>query len=308
MSKRANPTVIGAFVVGAVVLFVMSLLAITGGAFLAEKTRYVMFFQGSVKGLNIGAPLSFRGVRIGEVSDIRLLQRQGEYLIPVYVEVDVDRLESLYGGKLEHASSAKLIEQGMRAKLELQSLLTGQLFIQLDILPDEPANMIDIDSDIPQLPTVSTPLEKLGKALQDFPVQELLQKIMSTVDGIDKLVNSPDTQEIPHSLNTSLKDIDSLVKHLDEKVGPLSSKAEVALDEGANTLVEARKALLDARVAIKEANATLQNTTAITDENSELIINLNTALEEISNAAIAVRRLAETVEQQPETLLRGKQK
>jgi len=133
MSKQASPTLIGAFVAGAVGLIVAGVLIISGGKLLiTDKTSFVLYFQGSVNGLNIGSPVTFRGVKIGTVTDIQLVvgDRDADIQIPVIIEIDNTKFISSRTGKPRMGDDDgidDLINAGMRAQLQLQSLLTGQL-------------------------------------------------------------------------------------------------------------------------------------------------------------------------------------
>ena len=147
MSKQASPTLIGTFVAGAIGLIVAGILIISGGKLLTtDKTSYMLYFQGSVKGLNIGSPVSFRGVNIGTVTDIQLVvgEDAAHIQIPVIIEIDNTKFISSATGKPridDDDSIDDLIEAGMRAQLQLQSLLTGQLFVQIDFYPNTPAQL-----------------------------------------------------------------------------------------------------------------------------------------------------------------------
>ena len=139
MSKQANKTLIGAFVVGAVALAVIGVLVFSSGEFFTEKRTFVMYFEGSVKGLDEGAPVIFRGVRIGSVTNIILRADPNDLsiTIPIFVEIEPERFEM--GGSRKHSpeeTSRILIQRGLKAELEMQSLVTGKLIVALDFFPD----------------------------------------------------------------------------------------------------------------------------------------------------------------------------
>ncbi len=208
MSKRANPTVIGAFVAGAVALGVSAVLVFGGGELFRAKQEYVLYFEGSIKGLQVGAPVRFRGVKVGTVTDVRVVvdTESFEVAIPVIVEIDprsVTRLGEDRAPRRLRIDQA--IERGLRAQLQLQSLLTGQLFIQLDFYSDKPARFVASNGDIPELPTIPTPIQEIERKFSDFPIEEMLTKFQSTAEGIDRLVNAPETMQAIRSLNATLK-------------------------------------------------------------------------------------------------------
>ena len=145
MSKQANKTAIGAFVVVAVALGVAAIIVFGSGKFFVKKDVYVAYFPGSVKGLRVGAPVVFRGVKIGEVTQIRLYadRRENIVQIPVILEVDPGNFKNM-GPPEENRREylEKVIKSGLRAQLQMQSLVTGQLMINVDFYPDKPATVI----------------------------------------------------------------------------------------------------------------------------------------------------------------------
>ena len=153
MSKQANKTLIGAFVVGAVALVIVGILAFGSGQFMKNMRKYVLYFDGSIKGLSVGAPVVFRGVKVGSVTDIKVRFEGEDFAVrtPVFVEIDPDRISSdfsereaaLYLRKLRLNKMVDLlIKRGLRAQLQSQSLVTGQLLVALDFYPDKPINLV----------------------------------------------------------------------------------------------------------------------------------------------------------------------
>src|SRR3984885_2404132 len=140
MSKKVNKTVIGMFVVGALVLLMAAIVVFGSGELFKRTNKFVLYFDGSVKGLAVGAPVMFRGVSIGTVKDISLIydSKAGTITLPVIVEIEQDRIQGAPSfGELDGAK--KMIALGLRANLEVQSFLTGQLMISFDFYPDRPA-------------------------------------------------------------------------------------------------------------------------------------------------------------------------
>src|SRR5207342_2069367 len=129
MSTRPNPAVIGAFVVGAVALLMVALLVWGGTGFLRTKLNYVLFFDSAVTGLNKGAPVMFRGVKIGEVTDIQI--RWGTPLVAVYVSLEPEALKGTAEGGAARRIEQVAREGGLRAQLRMQSFVTGVLYIAL---------------------------------------------------------------------------------------------------------------------------------------------------------------------------------
>jgi paraquat-inducible protein B len=152
MAKEANKTLIGLFVVGAIVLLIVALVVFGGGRFFKSTERYVAFFDESVKGLSVGAPVMFRGVRIGKVDDFQVYYNVGEdkFKIPVLITLFPEKIQGI-GIEMEstEAESRKfwqqMLEDGFRAELQIQSLVTGQLGIQLDFYPGRPLKLHGIE-------------------------------------------------------------------------------------------------------------------------------------------------------------------
>lgn len=321
MSRQANPTLIGAFVAGAIGLIVAGILIISGGRLLTtDKSSYALYFEGSVKGLNIGSPVNFRGVNIGTVTDIQLVvdEKAGEIQIPVIIEIDNTKFISSQTGKPrmdDDDSVDDLIAAGMRAQLQLQSLLTGQLDIQIDFYPNSPVTMVgDRQGRLryEEIPTIPTPIEKIGKLLERIPIDKVVDQMLATIEGIDKLVNSEDLHQSMSALRAALNDFQGLVASIDSKVEPVAdditltmNDARAALQKAGTALDSASGALDGVSGTLEQANTTLQSADALFSD-EQILTALDRALNEISSAAHAVRILAETINNQPESLVKGR--
>jgi paraquat-inducible protein B len=315
MSKQANPTMIGIFVAGAIGLIVAGILIISGGKLLlTDKTNYVLYFKGSVKGLNIGSPVSFRGVNIGTVTDIQLVvnEEESDIRIPVIIEIDNTKFIRPHAGQSlldDDDSIAGLIEAGLRAQLQLQSLLTGQLFIQIDFLPNTPANLVELNKSrwAPQeIPTIPSPIEIIGQLLEDIPMDKVKGHILAAIEGIDRLVNSDELHQSITALHAALEEFRQLVANLDRQVEPVASNVNLTLNDARAALKKASITLDDIRGTMEQADTTLQSADALFSD-EQVLTALDSALNEISSAAYAIRILAETINNQPESLIRGRQ-
>jgi paraquat-inducible protein B len=223
MSKQGNKAVIGAFVVGAVVLAVTGVLVFGSGKFFSETNQYVMYFDGSVKGLNIGSPVMFRGVKIGAVTNIVLRSNPEEATIeiPVFVEIERNRFQRVGkkpGKRNVHEEAEELVELGLRAQLQMKSMVTGQLMVELDFHPDKPAKLVGSDRKYPEIPTIKTGLQQFTQTLQDLPIEEMVNNLTSALEGIERAVNSPEVATGMNNINESLEDIQRLAKSLDRTV------------------------------------------------------------------------------------------
>ena len=88
MGSKISPTVIGAFVVGAIICMVAGVLLFGGGKFFTEKLPYVLFFDSSVEGLNVGAPVIFRGVQVGQVTEISAIANPQTFDVVIRVKIE----------------------------------------------------------------------------------------------------------------------------------------------------------------------------------------------------------------------------
>ena len=189
MSKKANKTAIGAFVVGAVLLLITGVLVFGSGTFFKKTSTYVLFFDGSVKGLSVGAPVMFRGVKIGTVKDISLVydSATGDVLIPVIIEVEPGRVKDA-PKRLGYSSFGLLVERGLRARLEIQSLLTGQLMLSFDFHPDKPVKLRGMMKEYSELPTLPISPD-IFEIMEELPLKEISDDLEEAVKGINKLVS-----------------------------------------------------------------------------------------------------------------------
>jgi paraquat-inducible protein B len=344
MSKRANKTLIGVFVVGAVALAVISVLIFGSGHFFTERLTYVCYFQGSVKGLNIGAPVLFRGVRVGTISDISI-ESDPETLsikIPVFIELEPKRFGETGPSKNPKANLQRLIKAGLRAQLELQSLVTGQLMIELDFHPNTPVKLVGNETGYPEIPTIRSGMEELTKTIEKLPLEELANKLTEAISGIERTVNSPEIKEIIKTLAETLQDLDKLVNNLDSRIEPLASGLEETIEDygklarDVNEKVEplasgVDKVLKDTQdlvqgaggqivplassikktiqltdAALVQARQTLESLEGSAGKDSPVFYDLTNTLKELAAAARSIRNWASYLERHPEALIRGK--
>jgi len=327
MSKQANKTLIGGFVVGAAVIVVIGILIFGSGRLLAEKQWYVLFFEGSVKGLTIGAPVRLKGVAVGQVADMKLLMEQesmkfyNEVIIEVFPgkiatvgqggsEVSLPRMEGKTGVEL-------LISTGLRAKLDMTSYVTGQLYVAFDFYPDTEARIRGFKTEYTELPTLPSDLEHLAEKLKQIPFADLVDQTLAAVEGINQLVRSPEIKEALVNLNQTLQDAGNLARKLDGQVAPLALELTDSMRDTrqlVNNLNRKVPAVADEIIAAMKSTAALIEKTNessveiynLVEENSAFRYNLNETLSELSSAGRSIRLLADYLEQHPEALLYGK--
>jgi paraquat-inducible protein B len=206
MIRKANKTVIGVFVLVALVLLMTGIVVFGTGELFKRTNKFVLYFDGSVKGLAIGAPVMFRGVSIGTVKDISLIYdaNAGTITLPVIVEIEQDRIKGAPSfGELN--GDKKMIALGLRGNLEVQSFLTGQLMISFDFYPERPAKLRGILKGYPELPTLPTSPD-IFETMENLPIKEIAKNLDAAVQGINKLVNSSDIPRSLYDLQNTLQE------------------------------------------------------------------------------------------------------
>ncbi len=290
MSKLANKSMIGAFVVGAIVLAVVAVVVFGSGKFLKKQQSYIMYFQGSVKGLAIGSPVMFRGVRIGDVRDISIKVQQEDlsFYIPVIIDIDMEKVNTS-GIRLKRAYEhfQTLIQKGLRAQLQSQSFVTGQLGVALDFFPDKPAKFVGLNKKYHEIPTVPTTLEDIQKALADLNLKEVVERVKSSLEGIDKMVNSPEIGKTLAALSQTAEEARTLVRNVNSHVGPVSVQA-------VDTLKDIQKLVQNVNTQVGPLLSTVQGT--VTDV-QKLVQHVDTRIDPVlANADGALQSIQSVVQ------------
>ena len=273
-----------------------------------EKAPYVAYFDGSVRGLQVGSPVEFRGIRVGSVTDVALEINQGttEIRVSVTFQIEPQRVNVLdvTGAKTKergdpYENMAELVERGLRAQLESGSLLTGQLVVVLAFHPDSPAAELRTKGKYPEIPTVPSDLEEIRRSVEQvlaniasLPLEGLVADLRQAIQNADRLIASPELMQSVVSLNKTLDDIQVLVRNVDGKGVPMLASIH-------DTSQAAKAALL-------QAKSTLVSADGFVGEKSEVRYDLSVLMKELTEAARSIRFLTEYLERHPEALIRGK--
>ncbi len=278
-------------------------LASVSEATYTEKVAYLAYFDGSVRGLKVGAPVEFKGIRVGSVTDVRLEIDRGTTAvrIPVTFQIEPQRVH-VVDGEVEsepYQVMARLVRRGLRAQLQSGSLLTGQLLVELDFHPESPQAELRTKGKYPEIPSVPSDLEAITRSVEQvlaklggLPLEGLVEDLRRTVQDVDRLVASPEIKQTVVSLNQTLTDLQALIRNVDRGAGPLLASV-------ADTSKAAEAALLQAKTTLVSADG-------FVGERSEVRHDLSKLLQELSDAARSIRFLADYLEQHPEALIRGK--
>ncbi len=265
-----------------------------------RKQQFVMYFDSSVRGLSTGAPLEFKGIRIGTVLDVRLefVSKLTSFRIPVLVEIEPDRIidRDTEGSVSPLETLQTLIDQGLRARLATGSLLTGQLYVELNMYPGTEANyQADIESPYPELPTIPGALEAMTESIQAFAskletidVEEIGNDVLGILKGTNDLLNKPKSEATVTDLQETIRSLKGILLRVED----------ANVDE---TIASANKVLLS-------VDETLTLIDGVLNPDSPLHYNAIRVIEELEGTARSVRSLIELLERQPQSLLFGRGK
>jgi len=331
MSKKPSSVVIGAFVVGAVVL-IASAFAIFGGAqVFAEKNRYVAVFSEPTNGLRVGANVMLNGVRIGYVADIDLVIDEVNYETETQVVLELlnEDIRTKSGGQLDADFATRIdhetliYDAGMRASLQMESFVTGQLNVALQLEPETEAVMRAVDPPYNEIPTIASNVQQFLTNLQAW-----FANIQETVDfeglsrGLNNALQSIDDLARSDDLRTSLAGISQLVndgdmQELAGQVGAMLDEMRLAsaaagsmfnnADENVGQLIaELRPVLRQLVAALEETEQTLRAARSQLSGDSDQAYQLGNTMDELERAARSVREYFDYMERNPEAILRGK--
>jgi paraquat-inducible protein B len=314
MNRRVSPALIGAFVLGAVMLAVVAVVLIGSGHFLRRTAPFVLYFPGSVNGLRIGAPVKFRGVEIGAVEDIRLQLQSDQSVsrIPVIIGIDPEKITSLGASETILNSQAEYksaIDAGLRAQLQTESFVTGVLFVALDYFPGTRANFVQQPGTrkyrYREIPTEPSSTEKARTAvsevltkLAESDIQGLVDSARQTISDLDQLVASPDLKQV-------IRSVDHMAGRVGTAAGSVSQLATGLDSNVAGLTHDLRQTSTSAMAMLNRAGDVLQHTDATINDPS-LMYQLTRTLQEVSAAARSVRLLTGYLERNPSALLVGR--
>jgi paraquat-inducible protein B len=329
MNSKTSPALIGAFVVGAVVLLVIAVIAFGSGQLFRQTKEFVLYFDGTVNGLHIGAPVKFKGVEIGSVKDI-LLQMDGDSgvnKIPVIIEIDLKKLTARGASGVivekQEAFQKAIVEQSLRAQLQTESMVTGVLYVSFDFFPGAPLTLVqkaNTEHKYQEIPTTPTDLQQFQDAatrivakLEETDFKGLMTSVTKAVDGVDQLVNSPNLRSALRGLDQTMpkvdraiSNIDKLATNLDGSVSRLSTDLTQTSEAARNAMQQAAVALKQTDAALQAAEAVMTNVNGVMDPESPTFYEFRKSMREVSAAARTLRLLSGYIERNPRALIFGK--
>ena len=323
MSTKVSPTLIGAFVIGAVALIVIAILLLGSGRLFRQTRDFVLYFDNSVNGLRVGAPVKFKGVEVGSVKDIRLQLEKGAEVnkIPVIIEIDLEKL-TLRGATPEIAVDReafhKAVVEGFRGQLAMESLVTGVLYVALDFFPGTPINFVqqeNVNNKYPEIPTLPTSLElakgaveRILNKLEEVDFKRLIDSLTKTSDGVGQLVsvNSPTVKSILQSVDQAMPQLRGAISDFRTLTATANNNVTNVSADLHQTLTAAHSAIEQIAATMKEAETTIISVRATIDPNSPTFYELTKSLREVSGAASSIRLLADSLDRNPQAPILGK--
>ncbi|MEE8107471.1 MAG: MlaD family protein [Planctomycetota bacterium] len=265
MSKQANPTLIGGFVLVACALAIAMIVAFGGGDFFKQRRLWVSYFDESLKGLRIGSSVLFNGVRIGEVVDFAVIFDKDNLTgrTPVYFEVDTNKIQGL--AEIGEGEARRKIEEvlihkrGLRATLSVESMVTGQLQVELNFYDPEkvgPPRLVAIEETVPEMPTIQTGFMKKFETVAD--------RLDVALDDLHVYINdhlTPATDRI----GPLLDEYREFGGRLNKRIGPLVDNVEGTFAEAKATFAEATATLTQIKDTVERAEGKIDEAVASLD-------------------------------------------
>ena len=325
MSQKANPTLIGAFVFGAIVIAIGAVLFFGSANLFAKKQLFETYFQQTVNGLGVGSNVKYKGVTVGKVTKVQLkFQGAGEApIVRVLYEINTDNLLNKYGLSIDLSDRKvheKAIANGFRAKLDFESLISGQLFIALDFYKDAAPPVLHANDNVdifeipPQPSDIDAILADLTKAIGNIgsvDFASLAKELQGVLQSANAAIVSLHLDQLGPAIDKAANSISNLANG-DQVKGALVSVRE-SFDQLTATLKSLNPAVGDLKPTLDQAKAALTNlqkSTAQLDQilkpDSSLRYQLDSSLSEISSAATAIQQLSDFLQRHPNSILFGR--
>lgn len=319
MSKRISPAAIGIFVVSSFALAILAIIVVGSGNLFKRPVRFVCMFPGDVNGLRIGAAVKFRGVQIGTVEQIKLGLAPGEgelrpdvkdLRLPVIIGIDRSLITQRggSGATLSRLGFEAMISRGLSAQLGTESLLTGLLYVDLNLRPNNQLNLslVPGSGDLREIPTVPTTLEAIQQKateaiakLDTIDLKDLVNSITQAANSIKEITGDPAVRATLRSLpqteaklDKTLTSIQAATDKVNREIGPLTASLHKSSDQVNATL--------------KDTSTALVQVQATFDADSPLAVNLNRALEQFADTTQALEELTNYLQRNPAALVRGR--
>jgi paraquat-inducible protein B len=309
---RPSAALIGTFVLGALALVVAAVLFFGGGMLREQRFTVVSFFDASVQGLRVGAPVTFRGVPVGEVKSmgVRVNPRTGQSIIQVNMEL-VPGMVTLYGQPRPDSETlvASLVSEGLTAQLVKQSFVTGLLSVELSFRRGAEVSRLG-DTSLLELPTVPGDLEGLAKQLQTVDIAAVLESLQRTLAAAEAVLNNPGLGQALGELPQIMRSLKRTLGTMEREVGASSTALQETLGSmrtlAGNLDRDTAGTLGALRETLDSADATLRAARELVDPRGHNAIQVQRTLDDLAAASARLRNLAERVDRDPSVLVRGR--
>ena len=320
--NASRQTAIGAFVFGGLVLALMTVVLFGNFRLFNPTTRAAIIFQGSISGLTVGAPVTFRGVRVGAVQNITLQfdQTAQAAFIPVTVQLDPDSVR-VTGGEngSQRIDLQVMVQRGLRAELMTQSFVTGQAQIDLDFDPGSQAVLHPSLTKLPEIPTRLSAFQRVQEQLTKLPIGDLVKNADATLTSLHGLLDRlnqqmpvlfDDAKTISAGVNKSLdaatSAIGDLQKRIDETLGHIDRLAIDSDQQVTQRGADLHTLLTTSTQTMMQLRESLGDLRSLTSSRGQARTNLEATLRDLAAAAASLRGFANDVEHNPQLLLTGR--
>ena len=273
----------------------------------SQKIPFILYFSGSVRGLKEGAPVEFRGIKIGTVTDVKMEfeREQTNFRVAVLVQIEPQRVSEINSkGETSGMGSPyelleTLVERGLRAQLETGNYLTGQLFVNLTLKPDTPVLLVGGDKRYPELPTVPTNLEEIStlvsnflEKIQNLPLDEIGTELVATLKGANQTVNAPEILDTVRSLDRALITLRETTVKMDGVIEPVGKDISAAAKSAA--------------VALERSEELMRLMEDVIGPDAPLNYRVTELSGELTATARSIRTCIDSMNRKPESLVFGK--
>jgi paraquat-inducible protein B len=323
---KRHALLVGSFLIGALVLAVAGVLWLSGADLFQQQLRAVVYFQGNVSGLYIGAPVTFRGVQVGQVMDIGIqVDRQTlAASIPVYVRLQPSAVR-VNGGKSDlPIDLQQLVQRGLRARLVAQSFVTGQRAIDLDFAEDTPAVLLGQNGE-PEIPALPDRFGALIDQVAELPLRQTAEELLltlkvmrTTLAGVQATLTSVQATldvsgrevsataaEARKTLAAAAHAMQQVERNANATLASVTRLSETTRDTVAGVQPELQRALTGAREAAESARLAMDRVSELSAPGAPLREDLETAVRDLSQAARGLRDWAELLEEKPNAVIFG---
>jgi paraquat-inducible protein B len=302
--SKAKPAVVGGFILGGLALAVATILLFGGRHLFSTTVHAVVYFQESVANLEVGAPVTFRGVRVGTVTRIAVTLNMTDLTarIPVYLDLDPSRvfLKNTAAGQAE-TSFDRLLKAGLRAQLDMQSLITGQLRVDLDLEPNTAAVTIGGDTDRPEIPSIPSKLETLEGEISKLPLKEITENARQALAAMQRVADelavgigplADSLKQTSEAAHVTLDDIDRLA---------IDGKHQLAVNGD-----QLGRVLISSDRTMHEAESLVVSLKEMTTPDSQIRSDLQAAIRDLAASASSLRGFSHEIERDPSAILSGR--